>query len=73
MKLIKKINNLKLSFKINFVVKHEPIEIFEFNHELINKVKSKTKEIIEKYKSNDLSTEKSYRRKIKKKIVEKSI
>ncbi len=69
----KKINNLKLSFKINFVVKHEPIEIFEFNHELINKVKSKTKEIIEKYKSNDLSTEKSYRRKIKKKIVEKSI
>ena len=63
-----KIKKIKPSFKINFVNKSLPKEIFEFNQELINKVKSNTKEIIQQKKTEDLNTEKSYRRKIKKKV-----
>ena len=37
----------------------------------MNKVKSNNKDIIDKNKVNDLNNEKSYRRKIKKKSVEK--
>ena len=66
----KKIKDLQLTFKINFLNKSLPNEIFEFNHELINKVKNNAKELIEQNKSEDLTIEKSYRRKIKKKIVD---
>ncbi len=66
----KKIKDLQLSFKINFLNKSLPNEIFEFNHELINKVKNNAKELIEQNKSEDLTIEKSYRRKIKKKLVD---
>ena len=69
----KKIKDIQKTFKINFVCKSMPKEIFEFDHELINKVKNNNKEIIEQNKSNDLSNEKSYRRKIKKKIIEKQV
>ncbi len=66
----KKIKSINLPFKIKFISKSLPKEIYEFNQELINKVKNNTKEIIEKNKTEDLNTEKSYRRKIKKRIVE---
>ena len=66
----KKIKDLQLTFKINFLNKSLPNEIFEFNHELINKVKNNAKELIEQNKSEDLTIEKSYRRKIKKKLVD---
>ena len=48
-------------------------EIYEFNQELINKVKNNTKEVVQQNKTEDLNTEKSYRRKIKKKIVDKQV
>ena len=66
----KKIKALQISFKINFLNKSIPNEIFEFNHELMNKVKNNSKDLIEQNKVEDLTTEKSYRRKIKKKIVD---
>ena len=69
----KKINLIKPSFKINFVNKSLPKEIYEFNQDLINKVKNNTKEVIQQNKTEDLNTEKSYRRKIKKKIVDKQV
>ena len=69
----KKINLIKPSFKIKFVNKSLPKDIFELNQDLINKVKNNTKEIIQQNKSEDLNTEKSYRRKIKKKIVDKQV
>ncbi len=63
----KKIKKLDLSFKINFITKSLTKNIFEFDQELINKVKNNNKEIIEKNKVDDFISEKSYRRKIKKK------
>ena len=66
----RKIKELKLPFEIKFVNKTSLKEIFVFDHELINKVKFNTKEIIEQNKSEDLGNEKSYRRKIKKKLIE---
>ena len=66
----KKIKLQKISFKINFIKKNISKEIFKFDQNLINKVKNNNKEIIEQNKAEDLITEKSYRRKIKKKIVE---
>ena len=66
----KKIEKLQIPFKVKFIVKSLPREIFEFNHELINKVKNNNKEIVEQNKSDDIRQDKSYRRKIKKKLVE---
>tara|TARA_Y200000002_G_C22657745_1_gene654284 strand:- start:269 stop:1921 length:1653 start_codon:yes stop_codon:yes gene_type:complete len=66
----KKIKVIKPSFKINFVNKFLPKEIYEFNQELINKANNNMKEIIDQNKTDDLDTKKSYRRKIKKKLVE---
>ena len=37
------------------------------------KIKNNTKEVIQQNKTEDLNTEKSYRRKIKKKIVDKQV
>ena len=65
-----KIKKLQIPFKIKFIVGSLPREIFEFNHELINKVKNNNKEIIEQNKREDIIQDKSYRRKIKKKLVE---
>ena len=62
----KKIKRIEPSFEIKFVSKTLPKEIYEFNQELMNKVKNNTKEILQQNKTEDLSNEKSYRRKIKK-------
>ena len=69
----KRIKSLKLFFKVNFINKSLTKELYEFNKDLINRIKINTKEILEKNKSEDLNTEKSYRRKIKKKIVDKQV
>ena len=69
-KINKKIKSIELSFKINFVTKSYSKEMFEFNQDLISKVINNTKEIIEKNKTIDLNNDKSYRRKIKKKLIE---
>ena len=65
-KLNNKIKSIIIPFKINFITKSLPKELFEFNNELINKVKNSTKEIINQNRDEDISIEKSYRRKIKK-------
>ena len=69
----RKVNLIKPSFKIKFVNKSLPKDIYEFNQDLINKVKNNTKEVIQQNKTEDLNIEKSYRRKIKKKIVDKQV
>ena len=69
-KIENKIKKLQIPFKVKFIVESLPREIFEFNHELINKVKNNNKEIIEQNKREDIIQDKSYRRKIKKKLVE---
>ena len=66
----KKIKLIDISFKIDFKTVSFLNETYEFNHDLISKVKNNTKEIIEKNKTTDLNNDKSYRRKIKKKLVE---
>ncbi len=66
-KLQNKIKSINLTFKISFIEKSMPKEVYEFNQDLINKVINNNKEIIEKNKIEDSKTEKSYRRKIKKK------
>ena len=43
-----------------------PKEVYEFNQDLINKVKNNNREIVEKNKIQDSNNDKSYRRKIKK-------
>ncbi len=68
-----KIKMIEPSFKIKFINKTLPKEIYEFNQDLMNKVKNNAKEIIQQNKTEELNTEKSYRRKIKKKIVDKQI
>ena len=65
----KKIKLTKSSFKISFVKKTNPKNLYEFDNELINKVKSNTKEILDKIKTDEINNDKSYRRKIKKKKV----
>ncbi len=64
--IYKKIETIDISFKINFICKTLTKEIYEFNQDLIDKIKINTKEIIEKNKTEVSNTEKSYRRKIKK-------
>mgnify|MGYP001185620898 CR=1 FL=1 len=66
-KIHKKIELIDLTFKVSFTKKNIPKEVFEFNQNLINKVKNNNKEIIEKNKIEDSNNDKSYRRKIKKK------
>ena len=67
----KKIKLINLDFKVKFISKSIPIDIYEFNQELINRVKNNTREFIDKNKTDDSNNEKSYRRKIKKKSIEK--
>ena len=66
-KIEKKIKSINITFKVSFIKKSMPKEVYEFNHALTNKVMNYNKEIIEKNKINDSKNEKSYRRKIKKK------
>ncbi len=71
--IYKKVNTIKPSFEIKFINRSLPKDIYEFNQDLINKVKNNNKEIIQQNKTEDLNTEKSYRRKIKKKIIDKQV
>ena len=66
----KKIKSLKLSYKINFINKNLTKNIFEFNKDLMDKVRNNNRETIERNKTEDLTNNKSYRRKIKRKEVE---
>ena len=68
-----KIKSFKLPFKINFVLKSLPENIYEFNKELVDKVNATTSEIMVKNKTEDFNNEKTYRRKIKKRIVENQV
>ena len=63
----KKIKKLSLSFEVNFIIRSLTKNIYEFNQELIYKINNNNKEIIEKNRVDDSNTDKSYRRKIKKK------
>ena len=63
----KKIKKLSLSFEVNFIIRSLTKNIYEFNQELINKINNNNKEIIEKNRVDDSNSDKSYRRKIKKK------
>ena len=68
----RKIKLINLSFKVNITKKSIPKNIYEFNQELLNEVNNNTKELIDKNKTNDITKdEKSYRRKIKRKSIEK--
>ena len=72
-KLHNKIKSMQIPFKINFITKSLPNELFEFDNELIDKVKNSTKEMIDQNKNDDIIIEKSYRRKIKKKLFDNQI
>ena len=63
----KKIKKLSLSFEVNFIIRSLTKNIYEFNQELIYKINNNNKEIIEKNRVDDSNSDKSYRRKIKKK------
>ena len=69
----KKIKSIDLSFKIKFINKSLPKVIYEFDQDLMNKIKINNKVILEKNKILDTSSEKTYRRKIKKKLVENQV
>ena len=63
----KKIKSLRVPFEVSFIKKSSLSNIYEFDNDLINRVKINSKEIIEKNKPDVSNNEKSYRRKIKKK------
>ena len=67
----KRIKALKLTFKIKFIETEKELEfkIYEIDKNLLEKIKVKYKENIEKNTVEE-KTEKSYRRKIKKKTTE---
>ena len=69
-KINKKIELIDITFKVSFTKENMPKEVYEFNQDLINKVKNNNREIVEKNKIQDSNNDKSYRRKIKKKIIE---
>ena len=61
--LQKKVKDLQIPFKIDFILKKLPKVIFEFDNNLINRVKNNLKDIIDQNKYEELVNEKSYRRK----------
>ncbi len=69
----KKIKLTNSKFNISFIKKSMQKKIYELDNDLINKVKNNVKAFIDKSKINDTSNEKSYRRKIKKKIVDSKV
>ena len=66
----KKLKLIEMPYKVVFIKKSIPKDIYEFNQDLLHKVKNNNNEIIEKNKISDNNSEKSYRRKIKKKIID---
>ena len=73
--LIKRIKLLKLKFSIKFleVEKGLNFKIFEIDQKINEEINNKSKENIQKNIPIELNTEKSYRRKIKKKSIDNNI
>ena len=73
--LIKRVKSLKLKFSIKFIEIEKDLnfKIFEIDQKIYEKINSKSKENIQKYIPQETNTEKSYRRKIKKKSIENTI
>ena len=61
-----KIKSMKLSFEVNFITKPFINNIYEFDNDLINKVKNSNKEIIEKIKQSILMKKNLIEEKLKK-------
>ena len=70
--IIKRIKSLKLKFDVKFIEIEENLihKIFEIDQKIIELINNKSKENIIKNTTPENNSEKSYRRKIKKKIVE---
>jgi len=68
--LIKRVKSLKLKFSIKFIEIEKDLnfKIFEIDQKIYEQINSKSKENIQKYIPQETNTEKTYRRKIKKKI-----
>ena len=70
--LVKRIKTLKLKFNIKFIEVEEELmhRVFEIDKKVLELINNKSKENIIKNNIPETSTEKSYRRKIKKKSIE---
>ena len=70
--IIKRIKSLKLKFDVKFIEIEENLihKIFEVDQKIVELINNKSKENIIKNTTPENNSEKSYRRKIKKKIVE---
>ena len=70
--IIKRIKSLKLKFDVKFIEIEENLihKIFEIDQKIVELINNKSKENIVKNTTPENNSEKSYRRKIKKKIVE---
>jgi ribonuclease E len=70
--IIKRIKSLKLKFDVKFIEIEENLiyKIFEIDQKIVELINDKSKENIIKNTTSENNSEKSYRRKIKKKIVE---
>ena len=70
--LIKRVKALKLKFDVKFIEVEEGLmhEVFEIDKKVLELINSKSKENIIKNNIPESNTEKSYRRKIKKKSIE---
>ena len=73
--LIKRVKSLKLKFSIKFIEIEKDLnfKIFEIDQKIYEQINSKSKENIQKYIPQETNTEKTYRRKIKKKSIENTI
>ena len=69
----RKIKLTKCKLKIKFIKRSMLKNKYELDNDLINKIKDNRKEIINKNKNDDTKNEKSYRRKIKKKIIDNQV
>ena len=70
--IIKRIKSLKLKFNVLFEEDEKDLEVkvFEIEQKIQDLIRNKSKENIDKNLPQDLNSEKSYRRKIKKKSIE---
>ena len=70
--LVKRVKALKLKFDVKFIEVEEGLmhEVFEIDKKILELINSKSKENIIKNNIPESNTEKSYRRKIKKKSIE---
>ena len=73
--LIKRIKSLKLKFSIKFTEIEEGLsfKIFDIDQKIYEQINNKSKENIKKNIPLETNTEKNYRRKIKKKIIDNNI